>query len=202
MLTVYALCAVFGGVILVCQFVLTIAGIGGHHDLGFGAHDAGAGIHTGDSDQTDAQAAWFFGVLTFRSVVAAIAFFGLGGLAANSADLPGSLAFSFGLAAGAAALFIVAWIMRLLANLQAEGTVHIEQAVGAQGSVYLHIPAQRSGAGKVQVNVRDRTMEYLAMTAADALPSGAQIVVVDVLGPNTVEVAPAPTQGSTDNAAS
>jgi len=192
MLTVYALCAVIGSVILVCQFLLTLAGVGGHHDFQFGAdHDAPSGAHSGDSDQ---QAAWFFNVLSFRSIVAAIAFFGLGGLAGLTGGVPLALSFTFALAAGAAALVAVAWIMRLMSGLQAEGTVYIDHAIGAQGKVYLTVPGNRAGAGKVQVNVRERTMEYLAMTANDALPTGAQVVVVDVVGPNTVEVARAAAQ--------
>ena len=49
------------------------------------------------------------------------------------------------LGAGAAAMFVVAWLMRLLYNLHAEGNVRIEQAVGMPGKVYLTIPAPPTG---------------------------------------------------------
>jgi hypothetical protein len=66
--------------------------------------------------------------------------------------------------------------------------VRIERAVGRPGTVYLRIPAHKSGAGKIHVNVQNRTMEYEAMTTHELLPVGAKVVVVNVLGPDTVEV--------------
>jgi len=79
-----------------------------------------------------------------------------------------------------------------LYSLNAEGNVHIERAVGLPASVYLRIPGKRSGTGKVTVKLQDRTMEYLAMTEGGALPTGAPVMVVGVIGPDTLEVAPAP----------
>jgi hypothetical protein len=38
------------------------------------------------------------------------------------------------------------------------------------------------------VNLQNRTMEYEAMTSQEPLPVGARVVVVNVLGPGTVEV--------------
>jgi hypothetical protein len=63
--------------------------------------------------------------------------------------------------------------------------------VGAQGTVYLGIPGNRAGIGKVHVNVMNRTLEYNAVTLRDALPTGASIVVVGVINADTVEVAAA-----------
>ena len=51
-------------------------------------------------------------------------------------------------------------------------------------------PIPWGGAGKVQVSVLSRTVEYKA-TAKEALPTGAKIVVVAIVGSDTVEVAPA-----------
>ena len=88
--------ATVGGTIMVCQFVLTLVGLGGHgadggHDVHLdGHHDAGGGVHGehahGSQDHT-AAANWLFSVISFRTVVAAFTFFGLGGLACQSADL-------------------------------------------------------------------------------------------------------------------
>jgi hypothetical protein len=84
-------------------------------------------------------------------------------------------------------------MMRGLHRLKSDGTARIERAVGQNGTVYLRIPAHKAGVGKVLVNVQNRTMEYQAMTNADELLTGAPVVVVHVLGPETVEVAPAVT---------
>ena len=88
----------------------------------------------------------------------------------------------------AAAMFAVYWMMRGLQSLQAEGTVRILGSVGQHGNVYLRVPANRSGSGKIQFNLQNRTMEYLAVTAGPELPTGTKVVVVAVVDPTTLEV--------------
>ncbi|HEV7224595.1 MAG TPA: hypothetical protein VGN42_17935, partial [Pirellulales bacterium] len=56
------------------------------------------------------------------------------------------------------------------------------------GTVYLRVPANKAGVGKVHLNLQNRTMEYEALTAQAELPVGAKVVVVNVAGPDTVEV--------------
>lgn len=196
---VYSVCAVLGGTVLACQFVMTLLGLDHAdmpddvphdfgHDFGHDAvHDT---AHDGDNGHGDHahNSSWFFGMLTFRTVVAALTFFGLAGLAGGSAEMPAALTLVIALAAGAAAMFGVHWMMQTLYRLKSDGTVRIDRAVGRQGTVYLRIPAHQSGVGKVHVNVQNRTMEYEAMTSQAELPVGAKIVVVNVAGPDTVQV--------------
>jgi hypothetical protein len=66
------------------------------------------------------------------------------------------------------------------------------RTVGQCGTVYLPIPGQKSGRGKVQINLQNRTMEYPAVTAQDSLPTGSKVVVVGVIGSDTIEVLPDP----------
>ena len=119
-----------------------------------------------------------------------MAFFGLGGLSADAMDLPAQTVLLIALACGAAAMYGMYWMMQWLSTLHAEGTVQLDQAVGLAATVYLQIPGARSGAGKIQVNLQNRTMEYLAITAGEPLATGARVVVVGVVNPETVEVRP------------
>ncbi len=82
--------------------------------------------------------------------------------------------------------------MRTLHQLKSDGTVRIQRAVGQNGTVYLSIPGQRSGAGKVTLCLQNRTVECQAVTPYQPLPTGSKVVVTAVVGPDTVEVAPAP----------
>ena len=75
-------------------------------------------------------------------------------------------------------------------SLQSEGTVQIHQAVGELATVYLRIPPRQEGVGKIQINLQNRTMEYQATTLGDAIPTGATVVVIKVLGPDSVQVQP------------
>ena len=196
--TVYLICAILGGTLMLCQFVLTLIGLGGHHDFG-GDHNDGIDAahhdishHHHEPGHSD-ESSWFFKLLTFRTIVAALLFFGLAGLAA-SARTPEAplLPLSIALAAGGAAMAVVAWVMQSLAKLQSDGSVRIERALGAPATVYLTIPAQNSGAGKVHVKVQNRLMEYQAITSQhQELPTGANVVVVAVVSPSTLEVAQA-----------
>src|SRR5262249_29953544 len=131
----YIICAALGGTLLVCQFVLGLLGMGGHHEFG-GDHDFSADHDVGHADGHHDQghegaSYWYVGLLTFRTLAAAITFFGLGGwLATKQEQFAGPQSLLFALLAGGAALFAVAWLMRALSRLQAEGNVRIERSVG------------------------------------------------------------------------
>jgi hypothetical protein len=209
---VYLVCAVGGGTLLFCQFLLGLLGgggdhddVGSDHDAGGGSdHDAGGADHDSGSDghhHGTHQGSWFFGVLSLRSLLWSLTFFGLTGMAATENWQMAPLhAFAVAVAAGVASLFAVGYLMQSLHRLKSEGTARIEHAVGLRGTVYLTIPGRKAGAGKVHLNLQNRTVEYLAVTANDQLPTGAKIVVTAIVSPDTVEVAPATESGSSSHA--
>ncbi len=200
MTTVFLICAAVGGTILACQLLMTLLGFagdmadidvpddfddGGDLDLG---GDADVDGDAGDAAHHDTT--WMAGVLSFRTLVAAATFFGLAGMAARGAGFsqPGQVGIA--LAAGVGAMYGVYYLMRSIYRLKADGTVRVGHTVGRQGTVYLRIPGQKAGSGKVQLSVQKRTMEYLAMTSGEALPTGTKVTVVDVITSDTVEVEP------------
>ena len=218
--TIFVICAVVGGTILVLQFLLMLIGLGGEamdvdvpHDVGhdFGGDfdgdvggdfhgDAGGDFHgdaAGDFDHSGHAAAdhhpassWLFGVISLRTVVAALAFFGLAGLTARSAGAEQFGQLAVGAVAGLAAMYGVYFMILSISKLKSEGTPRIGRAVGRHGTVYVSIPAEESGTGKIQLNLQNRTMEYLALTSGHALSPGTKVVVTDVITSNTVEVEP------------
>lgn len=177
--TFYLACAALGGTVLILQLVAGLLGIGGDHDTDTD-HDAGAdGDHDGNS---------FFGALSVRTAAAALTFFGLGGLTAAYYGASEPVAIGIAVGAAAAAFYSVAFIIRSLTQLKADGTVRIDRAIGSMGSVYLRIPGSRSGMGKVHLAVQKRTVEFQAMTAGPELATGSPIRVVAVVNSDTVEV--------------
>ena len=186
MVTMFTVCAIVGSVILVLQFSLTLIGL--DHDNADIA-EVGDDLEIGD-DYVDAHrgASAFFGVLSFRSVVAAVALFGIGGRGALEAGLSPYFSLVVAIALGASALFLVAWLMRTLYGLKSDGTVHIQNCIGMPATVYLGIPGGKGGKGKVTVSIQNRTMEYAAITDDDEIPTGSQVVVVGVTGLDTLEV--------------
>jgi hypothetical protein len=212
--TLFLFCAIFGGTVLVAQFLLGFGGDHGHG--GDGAEDAAdhlGGDHgaAGDDHDTDAHGAdthadthdshahggrihhgstWVFGVLTFRTVMIGLTFFGLTGKAAMASGFGQPRPLLIAVGCGLAAMYGVYFLMRGLYRLTADGTERIERAVGVEGMVYLTVPGNNEGLGKVQVPLQNRTVEYEAMTGGERLPTGTRIVVVGILGSGRVEVEP------------
>jgi hypothetical protein len=153
-----------------------------HHDNNQSG-DAPDDHHTGGT-------LWLFKILTFQTIVAAVAFFGIAGKAALATNIAPTTALVIAIGAAFAAMHIVYYLARSLHRFNADGTVQVGRAVGQAGTVYVPIPAANAGVGKIQMNLQNRTVELQAMTAAGRLPSGAKIRVVGLLGPDTVAVEP------------
>jgi membrane protein implicated in regulation of membrane protease activity len=193
----FLICAVVGGTVLVCQFVLTLVGLGGDHaDF---AHDVPHDYHVGDAPDTDPAghdahgdhgSSWLFGVISFRTLVAAATFFGLVGYAAESAGLGLGPQLFLAVAAGLGAMYGVHWIVRSMGKLAEDGTVRVRAALGQEGTVYVPIPAAKAQAGKVQLKLQNRLVEYEAVTGGgERLATGTKVRVIGVTG-NTLEVEP------------
>jgi hypothetical protein len=193
LMTAYLLCAVIGGTILVIQTILIAVGAGSDGDADVDADVDAGDLHDGDvsHDPVDAHGAdSFLKIFSFKTLVAFVTFFGLGGLASakgGTADTPSIL---IALGAGVAALFIVAYLMGALSRLQSKGNVDLKNAVGKAAKVYLLVPGDRSGAGKVMVAVQGRKVEARAVTAGAPIPTGAEVRVVGVNESDTLEVVP------------
>ncbi|MCC7137297.1 MAG: hypothetical protein IT460_02570 [Planctomycetes bacterium] len=195
---VYLVCAIVGGTLLVLQTVLTAIG-GGHgdadlhggadvpHDVPHGVGpDLGAHGHAG----TDGHEGVFVKWLSFRTAVACLTFFGLAGLAAQHAGVSDVAGVGIALVAGTVAIVAVALLMATLARLQSGGNVDLRNAVGRVGKVYLRVPGKGTGHGKVSVEVQGRFAEVAAVSSGPDIPTGADVRVVALVSPETVEVAP------------
>ncbi len=194
--TLYTYCAAIGAALLIGQLLLSVLGFGEHGGLD-GGHDGDFhgdlnGLHAdGHADHIDRGGNWFAGLLSFRAFVTALAIFGLVGLGFTrqfSSTRPAAT-FVIALAAGGGMMYAVGWLLRVMYALRSDGTVRIERTVGLPGSVYLTIPAQKAGTGKITLKVQDRYMEYMAMTSGDEIPTGTAVVVLGVISPQIVEVA-------------
>src|SRR5712671_6786686 len=120
----YQLCAVVGGTIFVGQFVLSFIGLAGDHEFSGDAggdhfdgggdhadasgHDADGGdSHHGGAAGHESANSWFIRILSVRTVVAGLTFFGLGGLAANASGAHPMGSLSIAAVCGFAALYLV-----------------------------------------------------------------------------------------------
>lgn len=179
---VFTWTAIVGGSALAIQTLLTVLGIG------LDEFDIDAGM---DLEHADAAHEHMLGALSLRGLVAFATFFGLAGLGAQAGGLGNTLALAVALAAGLAAIFLVAQLMTALAKLQSSGNVDIRRAIGEHAHVYLRIPANGDGQGRVHVNVQGRRIEVRAIARGGEIPTGTDVVVRDVSPDGALIVEPA-----------
>lgn len=181
MTTLFWVCALAGGGFILLQSILGLLGLGAdqlelEHD-----HE----VHAGDA----------LNLLSVRAISTGVCFFGLTGLAAGEWGLGSLLALPVAIAAAIVAALVVALAMRAMQRMESDGTVRVERAVGQPGTVYLSIPGGPAAPGKIHLVLQGRTVEMKAVSR-DPLPTGAPVVVVDVVAPDTLEVAPQPQLGA------
>ncbi len=164
-------------VILVIQLIMLIIGL----ETGDANFDASPDVSNLD-EINDEGFLDFFGLrlITFRGI---IAFFAVGSWTAlgilKAAD---SIAWSIvaGLASGLIALLLVAYAMKKLNDFQETGNIETKNAIGKTGTVYLTIPGNRNGKGKVNIVVQECYVEFDAVTTdVEDIKTGAEISVVD-----------------------
>lgn len=90
---------------------------------------------------------------------------------------------------GIALVAIVMYLFRLLSKMQQSGNIDVnKEAVGCTGKVYLTIPGERSGEGKVQITISNAVREYIALTDGDTIKTGTPIKVTEVINDSTLLV--------------
>lgn len=200
--------AVPATLVLLIQTALLFIGLGGGDadadfdadfdadvDVDFDA-DMDAGVDADIDADPDADAGADAGsplgglkLFTLRGAVAFFSIAGWGALGLLRAGMAPLLAGFLAVAMGVWAMVALALLMRWVLRLQSDGTVRLHNAVGLSASVYLTIPAGRSGKGKVNVLVQERLCEFDAVTDNEtALPTGAEATVVGVLDEGTLIV--------------
>ena len=93
-------------------------------------------------------------------------------------------------AVGAALVFAVMMMFKGLSKMQQSGNINVfESATGCSGKVYLTVPGERKGTGKVQININNSVREYDALTdSEDDLKTGTSIKVTEVIDASTLLV--------------
>ena len=169
--TVFLTLAVVGGTILTVQMVLLMIGLDG---------DVDADVDSGDG----------FGFVSIRALASLMATFGLVGWWAVGEGYTVLSAAGMGAAAGLVVMVLVAWLFSLQSTLHQDGTIDTSQAVGLTATVYLQIPGQSAGKGKITVNLQGRTHEFIASTQGATIPTGSEVRITRQITENTFEVEP------------
>jgi len=187
---IYKYCAIIGCTLVGLQVVLQALGVFGETDVDHAGHVEVDGGHDFDHSEAhpEGHGNTFFGILSVKALTAFAGIFGLVGLVMSKQDVGTAARLATSLGAGVAGMFVVAWMMRGLSRLQSSGTIVIGNAVGRTGTVYLRIPGQNAGRGKVTLELQGRALEFPAATDGDTLETGMRVTVEAVEGDDTLKV--------------
>lgn len=173
---IFWIIAVVFTVLMLIQFILSLTGVDFDGDGDVNPH---GGSFDHDHD---------FSVFSVRSVIAFFAFLGWTGVLMLGAGISLWLALLLGLLMGGIAMFLVAYLIFWFSKLGQEDNISAQEALFQSGDVYLFVPAGRSGKGRVTVKTRTALREWDAVTDGPAIPTGAKVLVTDVLEENTLLV--------------
>jgi len=188
---VLATVAIAATVILAIQSILLLFGFGfgsdGDADCIDCSHDEDFDIHDGHDHDVDTTGLSLF---TIRGLVA---FFCVGGWT-GLALLPymnDVLALILAFAAGFLALLGVALLMKYAYSLQDKGNLELNNVIGKSGKVYIPIPENEKGYGKITLLMQERLVELDALTKQSRqLATNELVRVCGVVDGSTVLVEP------------
>ena len=167
--------AIVASLILIVQVGLMIFGLG--DDLDADMDDVGdpGGLH----------------ILSLRSLTGFFGGFGWTGAILLGKGSSLVIAIVAGAGVGGVLMLSVAYLMSLLYSLRESGNIDYKDAIGQIGTVYLTIPPDQSGPGKIRVMIDGRLKVVLAYTKSNEQMSGERKVrVVAQLDARTLMVEP------------
>jgi hypothetical protein len=173
---IFVSCAVLGGILFFIMMLLMMVGdvLGGVTDAIGLDIDAGGGA---------------FEILSVQGLSVAVMMFGLTGmfgLSATGSDVVAVLAGGIGAAGG---MYGMGKMMYGINQLQADGTINYNDAIGQRGQVYSRIKPNETGEIQVPVDGTLKTLLARAQDKSMLISSGEFIRVVDIIG-STMIVTP------------
>jgi len=153
---------------------------------GFGMPDSadipeGIDIPEGVDVPDDADEGIFpnvFKVLSIRNIITFFTIFGWAGITFYNAGTGKITTVIASIFLALVVTIIISMLFFSILRLTESGNVNLEDAVGNIGEVYVPIPANQSGIGKVHVTFNGVFREIDAVTPGEALPTGTKVLII------------------------
>ena len=172
----YFIIACIGTVALLIQIVMMLIGAGGEADADFDTDTDGDGSL---DTHTDTGVSLF----TVKCLTAFFAIGGWTGMLMLSYNVGVAITVPVSVVAGLAAYFIVWALIRLVLKLQEDGTLNYASAIGQTATVYVSIPASRTGRGKITLVLQGRYTELDAVTdETERIPVDCAVEITEQAG--------------------
>ncbi len=175
--------------VFLIQLVLMIFGLGDHDMVGDGHGDVVTDTTGGhDAVGTETGSTIPFHLFTIRNFIIFFTVFGWAGIAATNAGLSRTWTTIVAFVSGFVVMMLLAGVFYMMTRMSESGNISLANAVGHVATVYLPIPGQRSGVGRIQMTLQDSIREVDAMTEGEALATGTLVRVSRVLSEDRVLV--------------
>ena len=162
--------ALITSLIFLVQTVLTFAG----------SHSADVANTDFDGDLNHADAP--FQLFSLRNLINFLLGFGWTGVAFFNTIPNKMILVALAFAVGVAFVFVFFLLIMQIMKLTEDNTFNIQNLAGKSGEVYLNIPAEMSGRGKVLISVNGSNHELQAMTRSEIpLLSSRLVKVIEIL---------------------
>jgi hypothetical protein len=179
--------AIFASIVVLIQTTMSFIGMG---DVDTGDVDVDFDADT-DADADSMDHAGAMHLLSIRNVFYFLLGFGWTGVSFWN-TIPNRITlYVVAVLIGCVFVIIFLFLFRQMMKLQSNGAFDINDAVGKVCDVYLRIPANKQGLGKVQISFNGSVQELDARTEGGQIPSGAKVRVLRVVDKNVLEVEPA-----------
>ena len=193
---IFACIAIPATLLLIVQTVLMLIGIGsesvGEYGVLFDDADVDADADfdgdyfDGDVDVTGMDALRLF---TVRGIIAFLVVFGWVGYGMEISGVKLWITILVSTVCGFMMMTVLAFFVRTVMKLKNDGNLDNRNALGVSGKVYLTVPANRKGEGKVNVMLQGSFVERDAVTDENEdIPTGCEVVVTGVSGQTTLVV--------------
>lgn len=175
--TLYLICAIAGGTILILRLILMIIGLD-HGD----APDIDVSVDAdidGDVHADIGEGGSGINFFSLQGIAGFFTMFGLVGMGLLQLNVLRIWSLIGALAAGLFTGWATGMIFFLMRRLQSEGTMKIENAVGQQATVYLTVPEKGTGVVSVTVQGGLRHLDAISQNG-QKIPTGTIVKVVGV----------------------
>lgn len=166
---VFWILAIFSSVVFFLVFIFSLFGF-----------DADSDFDTDLSADTDIDGP-DFPVFSIKSITAFMTFFSWTGVLLLREGRSLWTIIPYSVLSGLVAMFLVIFLLKKFSDLTESGTADIYDLIFEKGDVYIPIPGQKQGSGKVHVVLNRSLREMSAITEGDAIATGEKIRVIEVL---------------------
>lgn len=157
--------ALFSSLIFIIQISMTFLGIDFHSHRDSGSQD---------SDSS-------FPLLSFRNFTNFFLGFGWTAIGLEKVGLNRGIIMIASAFVGILFVFTVIFLFRLLSGIEPKNRIDIADVIHCKGKVYIAIPSNEKGEGKIQVTVLGVTRKYNAITKGKALKAQTPVIVTEIL---------------------